>query len=129
MTGIPHLQFDWSGDETESNLRKYHYSVNVAPAEHVLSNAMWDILKSKDFDWKSFTIVYESTTSRERVRKFIFFNINYILFDFQIWLVCSIYWLGDNSIKLALKCIDLREEMIIVFFGRSLIILEKSLWY
>lgn len=63
MTGIPHLQFDWSGDETENNLRKYHYTVNVAPSEHVLSNAMWEILKSKDFDWKSFTIVYESSTS------------------------------------------------------------------
>ncbi|XP_065356425.1 glutamate receptor ionotropic, kainate 2 [Calliphora vicina] len=68
MTGIPHLQFDWSGDETENNLRKYHYTVNVAPSEHVLSNAMWDILKSKDFDWKSFTIIYESSTNLARMQ-------------------------------------------------------------
>lgn len=84
MTGIPHLQFDWSGDETESNLRKYHYTVNVAPAEHVLSNAMWDILKSKDFDWKSFTIVYESTTSRGELENlyFLILIIFYLIFRF-----------------------------------------------
>ncbi|KAM7352229.1 glutamate receptor IIB [Cochliomyia hominivorax] len=68
MTGIPHLQFDWSGDETENNLRKYHYTVNVAPSEQILSNAMWDILKNKDFNWKSFTIVYESSTNLARMQ-------------------------------------------------------------
>lgn len=59
MTGIPHLQFDWHPQQSARVRVNHQLTVNVAPMELILSNALSDILASKSFDWKSFTIAYE----------------------------------------------------------------------
>lgn len=59
MTGIPHLQFDWHPQQSFRERLNHQMTVNVAPSELILSTALSDILRSKAFDWKSFTIAYE----------------------------------------------------------------------
>ncbi|XP_060666776.1 glutamate receptor ionotropic, kainate 2 [Drosophila nasuta] len=59
MTGIPHLQFDWHPQQPLRDRINHQMTVNVAPSELILSSALSDILRSKAFDWKSFTIAYE----------------------------------------------------------------------
>lgn len=64
MTGIPHLQFDWHPQQSMRERLNHQLSINVAPSELIISTALADILRSKDFDWKSFTIAYERETRK-----------------------------------------------------------------
>ncbi|KAH8248660.1 hypothetical protein KR032_001976 [Drosophila birchii] len=68
MTGIPHLQFDWHPQQSARVRLNHQLTVNVAPMELVLSNALSDILGSKSFDWKSFTIAYEKSSHFSRLQ-------------------------------------------------------------
>ncbi|KAH8421152.1 hypothetical protein KR009_003820, partial [Drosophila setifemur] len=68
MTGIPHLQFDWHYQKSARDRLNYQLTVNVAPMELFLSNAISAILGSKSFDWKSFTIAYEKNTHMNRLQ-------------------------------------------------------------
>ncbi|XP_017845406.1 glutamate receptor ionotropic, kainate 2 [Drosophila busckii] len=68
MTGIPHLQFDWHPQPSARDRYNHKLTVNVAPSELVLSMALYDILRSKAFDWKSFTIVYEKDSHLARLQ-------------------------------------------------------------
>ncbi|XP_016963221.1 glutamate receptor ionotropic, kainate 2 [Drosophila biarmipes] len=68
MTGIPHLQFDWHPQQSERERINRQLTVNVAPMEHLLSAAFLDILASKSFDWKSFTIAYEKSAHLNRLQ-------------------------------------------------------------
>ncbi|SPP86017.1 glutamate receptor ionotropic, kainate 2 [Drosophila guanche] len=68
MTGIPHLQFDWHPQQSFRERLNHQMTVNVAPMELMLSNAFSDILGSKSFDWKSFTIVYEKSAHLNRLQ-------------------------------------------------------------
>jgi len=69
MTGIPHLQFDWHPQQSGRERINSQLTVNVAPMELYLSSAFLDILASKSFDWKSFTIAYEKSA-----RMYMYFN-------------------------------------------------------
>ncbi|XP_017856767.1 PREDICTED: glutamate receptor ionotropic, kainate 1 [Drosophila arizonae] len=62
MTGIPHLQFDWHPQQSARERLNHQLTINVAPSELIISTALSDILRSKEFDWKSFTIAYERDT-------------------------------------------------------------------
>uniref|UniRef100_A0A0A1XG63 Glutamate receptor, ionotropic kainate 1 n=1 Tax=Zeugodacus cucurbitae TaxID=28588 RepID=A0A0A1XG63_ZEUCU len=66
-TGIPHLQFDWHQEDVHIHSRNHKLTVNVAPAENMLATAFLDILRLKELDWKSFTIVYENSRSLGRM--------------------------------------------------------------
>ncbi|XP_017064315.2 glutamate receptor ionotropic, kainate 2 [Drosophila eugracilis] len=68
MTGIPHLQFDWHPQQSGRERLNHQLSVNVAPMELLLSAALTDILGSKSFDWKSFTIAYEKSAHLSRLQ-------------------------------------------------------------
>ncbi|EDW76392.1 uncharacterized protein Dwil_GK14684 [Drosophila willistoni] len=68
MTGIPHMQFDWHPQQSSRERLNRQLTVNVAPMEVILSNALSDILSSKDFDWKSFTIAYEKNSHLSRLQ-------------------------------------------------------------
>uniref|UniRef100_A0A1I8PZ67 Receptor ligand binding region domain-containing protein n=2 Tax=Stomoxys calcitrans TaxID=35570 RepID=A0A1I8PZ67_STOCA len=68
MTGIPHLQFDWHGEETDAVLSKYLYTINVAPSVHVLSQALMDIVQNEPLNWKTFTIAYETSSDLSRMQ-------------------------------------------------------------
>ncbi|KAH8321257.1 hypothetical protein KR059_008934, partial [Drosophila kikkawai] len=68
MTGIPHLQFDWHPQQSAKVRLNHQLTVNVAPMELILSNALSDILGSKSFDWKSFTIAYEKNAHFSRLQ-------------------------------------------------------------
>ncbi|KAH8403004.1 hypothetical protein KR222_003098, partial [Zaprionus bogoriensis] len=68
MTGIPHLQFDWHPQQSLRERPNHQMTVNVAPSELMLSAALLDILRSKPFDWKSFTIAYEKNTHLARLQ-------------------------------------------------------------
>ncbi|XP_037959244.1 glutamate receptor ionotropic, kainate 1 [Teleopsis dalmanni] len=69
ITGIPHLQYDWHIQETGLYYRNHQMTVNVAPSEFGLSTAYWDILRSNRDKWKSFTIVYESSSNLARMQE------------------------------------------------------------
>ncbi|KAH8353734.1 hypothetical protein KR084_013022 [Drosophila pseudotakahashii] len=68
MTGIPHLQFDWHPQQSGRDRLNHQLTVNVAPMELYLSSAFLDILSSKSFDWKSFTIAYEKNAHLNRLQ-------------------------------------------------------------
>ncbi|XP_052837544.1 glutamate receptor ionotropic, kainate 2 isoform X1 [Drosophila gunungcola] len=68
MTGIPHLQFDWQPQLSARERVNHQLTVNVAPMELLLSSAFSDILGSKSFDWKSFTIAYEKNAHLNRLQ-------------------------------------------------------------
>ncbi|XP_036340677.1 glutamate receptor ionotropic, kainate 1-like [Rhagoletis pomonella] len=69
-TGIPHLQFDWHANEAYGgHSRNHKLTVNVAPTEQMLSCAFLDIMRMKQLDWKSFTIVYENSRSLARMQR------------------------------------------------------------
>ncbi|XP_037709797.1 glutamate receptor ionotropic, kainate 2 [Drosophila subpulchrella] len=68
MTGIPHLQFDWHPQQSGRERINSQLTVNVAPMELYLSAAFLDILASKSFDWKSFTIAYEKSAHLNRLQ-------------------------------------------------------------
>ncbi|KAL7740685.1 hypothetical protein ACLKA6_000052 [Drosophila palustris] len=68
MTGIPHLQFDWHPQESFRERLNHQMTINVAPSELILSTALYDILRSKSFDWKSFTIAYERDAHLARLQ-------------------------------------------------------------
>ncbi|EDW88912.1 glutamate receptor ionotropic, kainate 2 [Drosophila yakuba] len=68
MTGIPHLQFDWHPQQSSRERINHQLTVNVAPMELFLSAAFSDILASKSFDWKSFTIAYERSSHLIRLQ-------------------------------------------------------------
>ncbi|XP_064553646.1 glutamate receptor ionotropic, kainate 2 [Drosophila montana] len=68
MTGIPHLQFDWHPQQSPRERLNHQLTINVAPSELIISMALSDILRSKAFDWKSFTIAYERDTHLARLQ-------------------------------------------------------------
>ncbi|XP_030555154.1 glutamate receptor ionotropic, kainate 2 [Drosophila novamexicana] len=68
MTGIPHLQFDWHPQQSSRERLNHQLTINVAPSELIISTALSDILRSKAFDWKSFTIAYERDTHLARLQ-------------------------------------------------------------
>ncbi|KAH8377029.1 hypothetical protein KR093_002855 [Drosophila rubida] len=68
MTGIPHLQFDWHPQQSLRDRINHKMTINVAPSELILSTALSDILRSKAFDWKSFTIAYERDSHLARLQ-------------------------------------------------------------
>ncbi|XP_061388563.1 glutamate receptor ionotropic, kainate 2 [Musca vetustissima] len=68
LTGIPHLQFDWNGEETDMVQSKYFYTINVAPSVNVLSQAYLDIVKNNPLNWKTFTIAYETSSDLSRMQ-------------------------------------------------------------
>ncbi|TDG47195.1 hypothetical protein AWZ03_006326 [Drosophila navojoa] len=68
MTGIPHLQFDWHPQQSARERLNHQLTINVAPSELIISTALSDILRSKEFDWKSFTIAYERDTHLARLQ-------------------------------------------------------------
>ncbi|XP_017012821.2 glutamate receptor ionotropic, kainate 2 [Drosophila takahashii] len=68
MTGIPHMQFDWHPQQSGRERLNHQLTVNVAPMELFLSSAFLDILSSKSFDWRSFTIAYEKSAHLNRLQ-------------------------------------------------------------
>lgn len=113
ITGIPHLQFDWHGEETDMVLSNYMYTTNVAPSVHVLSQALLDIVKNEPLNWKSFTIAYETSSG-----KYIFYSLSLshegilsemenemsfvnVSLSFKVYLACSTCWPGNNFTRLA----------------------------
>ncbi|XP_011193096.2 glutamate receptor ionotropic, kainate 2 [Zeugodacus cucurbitae] len=65
-TGIPHLQFDMSAEETEAESKNHQMTLNVFPTQQMLSKAYADIVLT--FGWTKFTIVYDADDSKALTR-------------------------------------------------------------
>ncbi|XP_073835691.1 glutamate receptor ionotropic, kainate 2-like [Musca autumnalis] len=56
-TGIPHMLFDYLGEENDLLKINHQMTLNVFPSQPVLSKAYADIVQN--YGWKKFTIVYD----------------------------------------------------------------------
>lgn len=56
-TGIPHILFDAVNEEQQSLKQNYQLTLNVYPAQLILSKAYADIVQN--FGWRKFTVVYD----------------------------------------------------------------------
>ncbi|XP_067622673.1 glutamate receptor ionotropic, kainate 2 isoform X2 [Eurosta solidaginis] len=65
-TGIPHIQFDLSNEETAAEKLNHQMTLNVYPAQLMLSKAYADIVQT--FGWRKFTIVYDGESVQAPTR-------------------------------------------------------------
>ncbi|XP_054743540.1 glutamate receptor ionotropic, kainate 2 [Anastrepha obliqua] len=65
-TGIPHIQFDISYEETTEEKLNHQMTLNVYPAQLMLSKAYADIVQN--FGWRKFAIVYDGDDPRAPTR-------------------------------------------------------------
>ncbi|XP_073831694.1 glutamate receptor ionotropic, kainate 2-like [Musca autumnalis] len=57
ITGIPNILFDAVNEESEQHKAGHQLTVNIYPAQHVLSKAYSDIVLN--YGWKKFNLVYD----------------------------------------------------------------------
>lgn len=63
--GIPHLLAHWSPPEELLNIQNRQYTRNLFPSANLFSRALAEIIV--DYDWKAFTIIYDSRESLVRL--------------------------------------------------------------
>ena len=56
-TGIPHILFDALNEENQLEKQNHQLTLNVYPAQLILSKAYADIVQN--FGWRKYTVVYE----------------------------------------------------------------------